>query len=78
MKYECGPYEPCPCGSGKKYKFCCAAANAANRHGKYPMGTVALYGPDDKQITTIAASVFQEFKGDVIHSAHSQWGWRRF
>ena len=18
-----GPYEPCPCGSGKKYKFCC-------------------------------------------------------
>jgi hypothetical protein len=20
-----GPYEPCPCGSGKKYKFCCLA-----------------------------------------------------
>jgi hypothetical protein len=19
----CGPYEPCPCGSGQKYKFCC-------------------------------------------------------
>ena len=18
-----GPYEPCPCGSGRKYKFCC-------------------------------------------------------
>jgi len=20
-----GPYEPCPCGSGQKYKFCCVA-----------------------------------------------------
>ena len=20
-----GPYDPCPCGSGKKFKFCCKA-----------------------------------------------------
>lgn len=23
MGIEIGPYDPCPCGSGKKYKFCC-------------------------------------------------------
>jgi len=23
-----GPNEPCPCGSGKKYKKCCGAPNA--------------------------------------------------
>ncbi|MDD2600471.1 MAG: SEC-C metal-binding domain-containing protein [Kiritimatiellae bacterium] len=23
MKSEIGPYSPCPCGSGRKYKFCC-------------------------------------------------------
>ncbi|MDD2597896.1 MAG: tetratricopeptide repeat protein [Kiritimatiellae bacterium] len=23
MKNNINPYEPCPCGSGKKYKFCC-------------------------------------------------------
>ena len=31
-----GPYEPCPCGSGKKYRFCCQkqdreVADAARR-----------------------------------------------
>lgn len=28
------PYQPCPCGSGRKYKFCCHAAGVAvsNQH----------------------------------------------
>ena len=25
MEVKVGRNEPCPCGSGKKYKFCCAA-----------------------------------------------------
>lgn len=25
MHYHSEPYDPCPCGSGKKYKFCCMA-----------------------------------------------------
>ncbi len=58
MSYQIDPYEPCPCGSGKKYKFCCAAAARQYRHGKYPIGTVAFYGPDDKTTTKIAAGVF--------------------
>ncbi len=65
--------EPCPCGSGKKYKHCCLLKmnNIAARpsptitdvHGKrkkrpeYPIGTVALYGPDDRTTTKIAAGV---------------------
>jgi preprotein translocase subunit SecA len=26
-KKKIGPNEPCPCGSGKKYKFCCGMKN---------------------------------------------------
>ncbi len=56
--FDIGPYDVCPCGSGKKYKFCCAAAAKANRHGRFPLGTVVFYGPDNKTTTKIAASVF--------------------
>jgi hypothetical protein len=55
--FEIGPYEPCPCGSGAKYKFCCLAKAASGRRGRFPVGTVALYGPDDKVTTKLAASV---------------------
>ncbi|MBE6847679.1 MAG: hypothetical protein E7503_06085, partial [Ruminococcus sp.] len=27
-KKKIGPNEPCPCGSGKKYKLCCGAKEA--------------------------------------------------
>ena len=66
MAYEIGVYDPCPCGSGKKYKFCCAAAAKANRHGKFPIGTIAHYGPDDKTTTKIAAGVILREDADVI------------
>jgi len=56
---------PCPCGSGKKYKHCCYGRGDANDLGlgsgrqqpQYPLGTVAMYGPDDKTTTKIAAGV---------------------
>ena len=65
--------DPCPCGSGKLFKNCCYErgqpvetdlSNAAAMRGirpppKYPMATVALYGPDDKTTTKIAAAVFK-------------------
>ena len=44
------------CGSGAKYKFCCAAKAKANRHGKFPIGTVAYYGPDDKTTRDLEAA----------------------
>ena len=57
--------DPCPCGSGKKYKHCCYRKGVENDLGwasgrqqpQYPIGTVALYGPDDKTTTKIAAAV---------------------
>ena len=56
---------PCPCGSGKKYKHCCYGKGVEDDLGlgsgrqqpQYPLGTVALYGPDDKTTTKIAAGV---------------------
>ena len=56
---------PCPCGSGRKYKHCCygkgveddLALGSARQQPQYPVGTVALYGPDDKTTTKIAAGV---------------------
>ena len=75
--------DPCPCGSGKKYKHCCLPKEVASRqtrpsptitdlHGKpkkrpeYPIGTVALYGPDDKTTTKIAAGVFTSENSEAI------------
>ena len=29
---DIGRNDPCPCGSGKKYKKCCAAKDAAKQH----------------------------------------------
>ncbi|MGD0462911.1 MAG: SEC-C metal-binding domain-containing protein [Tepidisphaeraceae bacterium] len=63
---QIGPYDPCPCGSGEKYKFCCAAKAKANRHGKYPIGTVAYYGPDDKTTTKIVAGVILSEEAEPI------------
>jgi HEAT repeat protein len=70
-----GRNDPCPCGSGKKYKKCCYGKGAVEASGvdrsearganvarkasstRYPVGTVAYYGPDDKRTTKIAAGV---------------------
>ena len=66
MDVHLGPYDPCPCGSGNKYKFCCAAKARENRHGKYPIGTVAYYGPDNKTTTKIVASVVMREDAEPI------------
>jgi hypothetical protein len=53
----------CPCGSGKKYKHCCYGKrfdyeeDHESKPPQYPIGTVAMYGPDDKTTTKIAAGV---------------------
>ena len=73
---------PCPCGSGKKYKHCCfgkqfdykqdddgtiaAKYRTQRKPPQYPIGTVALYGPDDKTTTKIAAGVILHDGAEVI------------
>jgi hypothetical protein len=56
-------YEPCPCGSGKKFRFCCMKGYGA---GKYPIGTIAHYGPDNKTCTKIAAAVILNDERDTV------------
>jgi hypothetical protein len=66
--------DPCPCGSGKKYKHCCygtdvqknPGADSGRQQPQYPIGTVALYGPDDKSTTKIAAGVILHNGADAI------------
>jgi hypothetical protein len=55
-----GRNDPCPCGSGKKYKKCCLGKQrlqATVTAQRFPIGTIALYGPDNRQTTKIAAAV---------------------
>ncbi|MCL4190764.1 MAG: SEC-C domain-containing protein [Thermoguttaceae bacterium] len=60
-----GRNDPCPCGSGKKYKKCCLKKQApppekpATEKDLFPVGTIALYGPNDRRTTKIAASVIR-------------------
>jgi SEC-C motif len=75
--------DPCPCGSGKKYKRCCLPKDVAasqpppsptitNLRGRqrdqpnFPIGTVALYGPDDVTTTKIAAGVITKPNAEPI------------
>ena len=63
--------DPCPCGSGKKYKHLLRKgrgdlAPGAVGSSQYPIGTVAMYGPDDKTTTKIAAGVILHDGAEAI------------
>ena len=82
-KIKVGRNDPCPCGSGKKFKKCCYGKASSNEDAdddsiamnvlpptkappKFPVGTVALYGPDDRTTTKIVAGVIKEEGADAI------------
>lgn len=58
-----GRNDPCPCGSGKKFKKCCLGKEQFGQpeetRPKFPIGTIALYGPDDRRTTKIVAAVIR-------------------
>ncbi len=60
--------DPCPCGSGKKFKKCCLKKQRQQQTTppKYPIGTVALYGPDDKKTTKIVAAAIVDKDAEPI------------
>jgi SEC-C motif len=76
--------DPCPCGSGKKFKKCCygkvdsgeetdmdhasalSSVRPAKSPQKYPIGTIALYGPDDSTTTKIVAAVIRRENSEPI------------
>jgi hypothetical protein len=70
-----GRNDPCPCGSGKKFKKCCLRiqvreepleAPARPAQPKYPVGTIARYGPNNSQTTKVVASVILRPEGEPI------------
>ena len=65
-----GRNDPCPCGSGKKYKKCCLGKDRPQPEQDiartFPIGTIALYGPDDERTTKIVASVIKREGADPI------------
>ena len=62
-----GRNDPCPCGSGRKYKKCCMNKDQdRDFQPKFPVGTIALYGPDDRKTTKIAASVIKREGAEPI------------
>ena len=79
-----GRNDPCPCGSGKKYKKCCygkgqileetdeshsfvmGGVRGGKSASKYPVGTVALYGPDETTTTKIVAGVIKREGAEAI------------
>jgi hypothetical protein len=62
-----GRNDPCPCGSGQKYKKCCMKKDQDRGfQSKFPIGTIALYGPDDRKTTKIAASVIKRQGAEPI------------
>ena len=84
-KKRIGRNDPCPCGSGKKFKKCCYgkmdsgeetdsdhAVALSGFHSntppakKYPIGTIAFYGPDDRTITKIVAAVVKSENAEPI------------
>ena len=66
-RQQAGRNDPCPCGSGKKFKKCCLKKQKQQQAPpKYPIGTVALYGPDDKKTTKIVAAAIVDKDADPI------------
>ena len=49
--------DPCPCGSGKKYKKCCYHKDRGSSETEFPIGTVARHCHHDKWTTTIPAGM---------------------
>jgi len=58
-----GRNDPCPCGSAKIQEVLPEQAKASAR---FPIGTIALYGPDDKRTTKIVAGVIKEEGAEAI------------
>lgn len=59
-----GRNDPCPCGSGKKYKKCCLASEAGAPSGtSKPLGTRESLGSEDK--------ILDDMQGDLQQL--SQW-----
>lgn len=72
-----GRNEPCPCGSGKKYKACCELAKAAgkgdwSRKGLWIAGAVLLFGATALAVEVVDAGGIAA-DGRVWSAEHGHW-----
>jgi hypothetical protein len=65
-----GRNDPCPCGSGKKYKKCCYGENIFNNHSnsKVPHSTLPPHDMIDYGVPSINESFFQKHTVHEISS----------
>lgn len=71
-----GRNEPCPCGSGRKYKHCCLKKKAATPTAqKLLIATLALLlaGAIFAIISTATADGPQDMQGKVWSEEHQHW-----
>ena len=61
-----GRNDTCPCGSGKKYKYCCESKKDSSRMSSVMLALVAV-----AIVAAILASVFSE--GDTTAGAGKVW-----
>src|SRR5688500_7630825 len=57
---------PALAGAGRSTSSAAPPGRRRIAHGRFPIGTVAYYGPDDKTTTKIAAGVILREGGEVI------------
>ncbi len=77
-RMEAGRNDPCPCGSGKKYKKCCLAkTTAASRPpDPYSGGEFSRHDRDTALKKLIAFAYQPEFIQDVASADYIYWGGR--
>jgi hypothetical protein len=72
-----GRNQPCPCGSGKKYKKCCLIRNKQSSHSNLPLAE----GTDFPHIMPIAEKIYERIKDydfqDLIVATFCLNSWRR-
>ena len=60
-----GRNDPCPCGSGRKYKQCCAL----KKEKLSPAAIVAIAAA----VVAIVVAIFYNFSGDRMSSSRQVW-----
>jgi tetratricopeptide (TPR) repeat protein len=67
-----GRNDPCPCGSGKKYKHCCLEKNQATEHASYAAAQAQRQAQLDDLVATVEeADALDEASNGVVDLIHA-------
>lgn len=71
MANKVGRNDPCPCGSGKKYKQCCLKNNKSRPLGQRRFKATVLKGPLQTKQDAAAEVVQEDQSPDLIERTHA-------